>query len=129
MPVIAAVGAVLFLDGTPTARLVFCGAAVLGGVGLALSARFARLLGSERTEPFMTDRLGNARTSASPSCRRPIRVLLGNLLTCGALAGPLYVTLGLLQILFREGFDIRRHALSLMSNGEALAGFRSPTSC
>jgi hypothetical protein len=39
------------------------------------------------------------------------------LLRLGALAGPLYVIAGLLQILFRSGFDIRRHALSLMSNG------------
>ena len=39
------------------------------------------------------------------------------LLKCGVLAGPVYVIVGLLQILFREGFDLRRHALSLMSNG------------
>ena len=63
----------------------------------------------------MTDRLGNART-ASPMAAAGAGATR-NLLTCGALAGPLYVTLGLLQILFREGFDIRRHALSLMSNG------------
>jgi Protein of unknown function (DUF998) len=41
-----------------------------------------------------------------------------NLLAWGSCAGPLYVTVGLVQILFREGFDIRRHALSLMSNGD-----------
>lgn len=40
------------------------------------------------------------------------------LLRCGAIAGPLYVTVGLLQMAIREGFDIRRHPLSLMSNGE-----------
>jgi hypothetical protein len=39
------------------------------------------------------------------------------LLKCAVLAGPIYVVVGLLQVLFREGFDIRRHALSLMSNG------------
>jgi hypothetical membrane protein len=39
------------------------------------------------------------------------------LLKCGILAGPVYVVVGLLQVLLREGFDIRRHALSLMSNG------------
>jgi hypothetical protein len=39
------------------------------------------------------------------------------LLACGAIAGPIYVIVGLLQILFREGFDVRRHALSLLSNG------------
>lgn len=40
------------------------------------------------------------------------------LLLCGACAGPLYVAVGLAQVLLREGFDARRHALSLMSNGE-----------
>jgi hypothetical protein len=39
------------------------------------------------------------------------------LLKCGVLAGPVYVVVGLLQVIFRDGFDIRRHALSLMSNG------------
>jgi hypothetical protein len=39
------------------------------------------------------------------------------LLRLGMLAGPLYVLVGLLEVLFRRGFDIRRHALSLMSNG------------
>ncbi len=40
-----------------------------------------------------------------------------SLLTWGALAGPVYVSVGVLQVLLRDGFDIRRHALSLMSNG------------
>ena len=41
-----------------------------------------------------------------------------SLLRLGMLAGPLYVLVGLAEVLFRSGFDIRRHALSLMSNGE-----------
>lgn len=36
----------------------------------------------------------------------------------GALAGPLYLTVGMAQALTREGFDIQRHALSLLSNGD-----------
>jgi len=40
------------------------------------------------------------------------------LLRCGAAAGVVYLALGLLQIVFREGFDVRRHALSLLSNGD-----------
>lgn len=40
------------------------------------------------------------------------------LLTCGVLAGPLYVVVGLIQAFTREGFDLRRHALSLLSNGD-----------
>lgn len=39
------------------------------------------------------------------------------LLTCGTAAGPVYVLVGLVQVLTREGFDVRRHALSQMSNG------------
>ena len=49
--------------------------------------------------------------SFSPADRTPA------LLRLGMLAGPLYVVIGLLEVLFRSGFDIRRHALSLMSNG------------
>jgi hypothetical protein len=40
------------------------------------------------------------------------------LLRLGLAAGPLYVIVGLVQILAREGFDMRRHPLSLLSNGE-----------
>lgn len=40
------------------------------------------------------------------------------LLTCGILAGPLYILLGLLQMAIRPGFDITRHALSLLANGD-----------
>jgi hypothetical membrane protein len=40
------------------------------------------------------------------------------LIACGVLAGPLYTGLGLLQMAIRPGFDIRRHPLSLLSNGE-----------
>jgi len=43
-----------------------------------------------------------------------IRTLLG----CGVAAGPLYVTVVALQALLRDGFDIRRHAASLLSNGD-----------
>ncbi len=40
-----------------------------------------------------------------------------SLLTAGALAGPVYIALGLGQALLRPGFDITRHDLSLLSNG------------
>ncbi|CAN5192703.1 DUF998 domain-containing protein [soil metagenome] len=39
------------------------------------------------------------------------------LLTCGVIAGPIYVIVGTFQIFIRPGFDMSRHALSLMSNG------------
>jgi hypothetical membrane protein len=40
------------------------------------------------------------------------------LLACGAVAGPLYVAIALLQVLTRDGFDLSRHPLSLLSLGE-----------
>lgn len=40
------------------------------------------------------------------------------LLACGAIAASLYVVVGFGQVFLREGFDLRRHALSLLSNGD-----------
>jgi hypothetical protein len=40
------------------------------------------------------------------------------LLRCGATAGPLFVGVALAQVLTRDGFDIRRHPLSVLSLGE-----------
>ena len=40
------------------------------------------------------------------------------LLACGTIAGPIYIIVGLVQILTREGFDMTRHPLSLMSTGD-----------
>ena len=40
------------------------------------------------------------------------------LLVCGVIAGPIYVAVGLIEILIRPGFDITRHELSLMSLGD-----------
>lgn len=40
------------------------------------------------------------------------------LLACGVAAGPLYVLVGAAQALTRDGFDMQRHALSLLSNGD-----------
>ncbi len=40
------------------------------------------------------------------------------LLACGAIAGPLYIIVGLIQIFIRPGFDVTRHDLSLTSNGD-----------
>ncbi|HEX3101603.1 MAG TPA: DUF998 domain-containing protein [Pyrinomonadaceae bacterium] len=41
-----------------------------------------------------------------------------SLLACGIAAGPIYIAVGILQIIIRPGFDVTRHALSLMSNGD-----------
>lgn len=40
------------------------------------------------------------------------------LLACGVLAGPLFIVVGLLQMLTRDGFDPIRHPLSLLSLGD-----------
>ena len=40
------------------------------------------------------------------------------LLSCGAVAGPVYVTVAAVQAVTRDGFDIRYHAVSLLSNGD-----------
>ena len=40
------------------------------------------------------------------------------LLTCGVIAGPFYIIVGLIQIAIRPGFDITRHSLSLLANGD-----------
>ena len=40
------------------------------------------------------------------------------MLTGGVLAGPIYIIVGIAQILTRDGFDITRHPLSMMSLGD-----------
>ncbi|MEV4055106.1 DUF998 domain-containing protein [Amycolatopsis sp. NPDC049688] len=49
------------------------------------------------------------RTSTFPTTRA--------LLTCGILAGPVFVATGVLQGLTRAGFDFTRHPASVLSNG------------
>ncbi|HEY6685905.1 MAG TPA: DUF998 domain-containing protein [Propionibacteriaceae bacterium] len=40
------------------------------------------------------------------------------MLACGLVAGPLFVATVIVQILTRDGFDLRRHPISLLSVGE-----------
>src|SRR6266702_7879279 len=40
------------------------------------------------------------------------------LLICGLIAGPFYIVVGLIQALTRPGFDLLRHDLSLLANGD-----------
>src|SRR5215471_19759058 len=44
--------------------------------------------------------------------------LVKALLLGGAVAGPLYLVVGLTEAFTRPGFDIRRHDLSLLANGD-----------
>ena len=60
--------------------------------------------------------LGDPARAAGATCAPAIRVTR-SLLGYGALAGPFYVTLVLVQALLRPGFDLVRHDASLLSNG------------
>ena len=44
--------------------------------------------------------------------------LTRTLLSCGVVAGPIYIIVGGIEMLTRPGFDPTRHDLSLMSNGD-----------
>lgn len=55
--------------------------------------------------------------STNPPAAANRRPLTTNLLIAGAAAGPLHVGVGVLQALFREGYDPTRHPLSVLSNG------------
>lgn len=58
----------------------------------------------------------NTEGVATPS--RSLAATTRALLTCGAVAGPLYVAVGAIEMLIRPGFDLRKHSLSLLSNGD-----------
>ncbi len=55
--------------------------------------------------------------TAEPPCD-PADNVTRSLLGYGAIAGPFYLVSGLIQGVIREGFDLTRHALSLLSNGQ-----------
>lgn len=55
---------------------------------------------------------GSADASAEPT--KPMRALLA----CGIAAGPLYIAVAGVQALARDGFDITRHPVSLLSTGD-----------
>src|SRR5438128_1850429 len=67
------------------------------------------------------------RLRAARSVRQPHPVLAADrdtvtamrtLLACGAVAGPLFVIVGFGQAFTRPGFDLTRHPLSVLSNGD-----------
>ena len=62
-----------------------------------------------------------SRTLDAPSKRSAgpaLTSLTRPLLVCGLIAGPFYVVIGLIQALTRPGFNLLRHDLSLLANGE-----------
>lgn len=54
---------------------------------------------------------------SEPAVGRGIGGGATHLLRFGILAGPFYLTVGLVQAFTREGFDLSRHPLSLLANG------------
>jgi hypothetical membrane protein len=59
------------------------------------------------------DALAPARVQRTESSRTTSALLTG-----GIVAGPLYVTVSLTQALTRDGFDLTRHAWSVLANGD-----------
>ncbi|GII62813.1 hypothetical protein Skr01_28980 [Sphaerisporangium krabiense] len=60
-----------------------------------------------------------AETTTATATRVPaVRRSSGRLLLAGALAGPVFFASALAQALTREGFDITRHPISLLSTGD-----------
>jgi len=55
-----------------------------------------------------------AKPSTSSVRTTGTRALLG----CGAIAGPLYIAVSLIQAFTRDGFELRRHPFSMLSLGE-----------
>ena len=55
-----------------------------------------------------------ARSGTSVTAPKTTRALLA----CGVVSGPLFTVVAVVQVLTREGFDIRRHAISMLSLGD-----------
>jgi len=68
-------------------------------------------MSEERTTPSARP----SRVAAPPATiSRSTRALL----LCGVAAGPLFAVSATIQVLTREGFDLRRNAASVLSNGD-----------
>lgn len=57
-------------------------------------------------------------TASSTGADVPRTERTRTLLTCGIVAGPVFVLVAGAQILTRDGFDLRRHAISMLSLGD-----------
>jgi hypothetical protein len=83
--------------------------------GMGIRPTWGRLTGRTATMTA-TATPSSTVTTAAPRCD-PATAITRSLLGYGVIAGPLYVVVSLVQALTRDGFDLRRHAWSLLSNG------------
>jgi len=67
--------------------------------------------------PSITTRPDQAGTGPRPGPARPVTGNTRGLLVCGAVAGPLFVTVVVAQALTRTGFDLTRDAASMLDDG------------
>jgi hypothetical protein len=75
------------------------------------TAGTAGATGGDTVTTTTTTTTRNAPDTARVPATRP-------LLTCGVLAGPIYVGTSLVQAFTRPGFDLSRHSWSLLANGD-----------
>jgi hypothetical protein len=72
------------------------------------------------TKPLgeLTPSIASSSTGALGAATGADATVTRRLLTCGLVAGPLYIAVGVTEALTREGFDPTRHDLSLLANGD-----------
>jgi hypothetical protein len=72
--------------------------------------------------PLTENRSTAMTTTATPSTTTPASTaddaLTRRLLRCGLAAGPVFLEVAAAQILTRDGFDLTRHPISLLANGD-----------
>jgi hypothetical protein len=67
---------------------------------------------------MITQKRTTASAAASSPSSEATNKATRTLLACGLVAGPVYILVGVIEMLIRPGFDLRRHSLSLLSNGD-----------
>lgn len=108
--------AVTSADAAQTEKVSFVrslgGKSTYGGWGAALRA-LAHVQISTNAQQTLLKTAVKERIELNGNIRSTRRLLI-----CGVAAGIIYIVVGLAQILLREGFDVTRHPLSMMSLGQ-----------
>lgn len=75
-------------------------------------------MGADRREGSSAADVASGRATSTAQHHDPAHAQRTRaLLTCGIIAGPFYLALGILQGLLRDGYDFGRHPLSVLANG------------